>query len=146
MKISLPTGIEVNPHALPEDFEQQIKDAFADFTGGTSEAYTFQDKLYFIDMCVSDCHRTGDPDDMVMGYIKKRMAYDLEDGSFPQESEYFDIDTMADIFKLGNESQRLYSHDYDGDRYDEEAIERMLIRIMKAVLDWGQVAESEVEK
>ena len=136
MLISLPKGIEVNPHALPEDFEQQIKDAFTDFTSGTAEAYTFQDQLYFIDMCVTDCHRTGDPDDMVMAYMQKRMAYDLENGTFPQESDYYDIDAMADIFKLGNENQRLYSHDYDGDRHDEEAIEKMLIRIMKVVLFW----------
>lgn len=139
MTIELPKGIEVDPYNLPDDFENQIKAAFTDYTMGTADAYTFQDKLCFIDHCIEDCHGAKDSDDIVMADLKNCIGHDIEYGDFPEKDEYFSFDRMVYYYNMGKESQRLYSHDFGGkysERRREEAIEKMLISIMAAVLDW----------
>lgn len=136
MTITLPRGLEVNPYNLSDDFEKQIQDAFTDYTEGTREEYTFQDKLCFIDLCVEDCHGTGDSDDIVMADLKNRIGRDIEYGDFPEKDDYFSVEGMEYYYNLGKESQRMYSHNYPGDKHDKEAIEKMLIRIIQAVLRW----------
>lgn len=136
MTIILPGRLEVDPKNLPEDFEDQIRKVFTDYTEGTAEAYTFKDKLCFIDLCVEDCHGAGDSDDIVAADLKKRIGRDIEYGDFPEKDDYFSFEGMEYYCRLGKESQRMYSHNYPGDKHDEEVIEKMLIRIMQAVLSW----------
>ena len=135
MTITLPRGLEVDPYNLPDDFEKQIQDVFTDYTEGTKDAYTFQDKLCFIDHCIEDCHGTGDSDDIVRADLKNRIEHEIEYGDFPDRDEYFSFESMVYYYDLGKESQRLYSRDFK-DHHDKEAIEKMLIRIMKAILTW----------
>lgn len=136
MIITLPRGLEVDPYNLPDDFEEQIKNAFADYTNGTKEEYTFQDKLCFIDVCAEYCHNKGDSDDIIMADLKDRIGREIEYGDFPEKDDYFSLEGMEYYYNMGKESQRLYSHDFGKDHHDEEAIEKMLIRIIKTVIDW----------
>lgn len=49
MIIALRRGVTVDPMKLPEDFEQQVQEAFREYTKGTAPEYRYQDKLKFID-------------------------------------------------------------------------------------------------
>ena len=46
--INLPRGLEVDIFDLPEDFEEQVEQAFREYTSGTAKAYMYVDKLGFI--------------------------------------------------------------------------------------------------
>lgn len=50
--INLPRGLEVDIFNLPEDFKEQVEQAFREYTSGTVKAYMYVDKLGFIDSCV----------------------------------------------------------------------------------------------
>ena len=50
--VKLPRDIEVDIFDLPEDFEEQIKESFNDYTAETAEEYRYCDKLGYIDCCV----------------------------------------------------------------------------------------------
>lgn len=139
MMITLLRGLEVDPYNLPDDFDEQITNAFSDYTEGTAEAYTFQDKLCFIDNCVKDCHGTGDADDIIMEDLKYRTGRKIEYGDFPEKDDYFSLEGMEYYYNMGKESQRLYSKEFGGEyheRHLEEAIEKMLIRIIKIIINW----------
>ena len=141
MIVILPRNVEVDTNNVPEDFEQQIQDAFTAYTEGTADDYTFQDKLCFIDLCIERFHNPQrfNDDDIVMEFIKGRFENDLDNGDFPQESDYYNIDFMTECFCYGKEFRKMYSHDFGGEycnRHEEEKIEKIIIRIIKAVLDW----------
>lgn len=138
MIVILPRGVEVDTNDVPADFEYQIQDAFGAYTEGTAPEYTFQDKLCFIDNCIEKFHNPDldSSEDVVMDYLKDRFEYDITNGEFPSESEYYSFETMVDCYELGKKSCKMYSHDYEGDKHDEEKIEQVIIRIIKAVLDW----------
>lgn len=43
--INLPRGLEVDIFNLPEDFKEQVEQAFREYTSGTAKAYMYADKL-----------------------------------------------------------------------------------------------------
>ena len=49
MKIKFPRNVVVDTDNIPQDFEEQIRASFKAYTEGTAEAYTYQDKLAYID-------------------------------------------------------------------------------------------------
>lgn len=136
MIVTLPRGVIIDTNKEPgADFDEKIKEEFAQYTEGTADAYTYQDKLSFIDICVDRFHGQKDGEKAVKEYLGDRFKYDLECGDFPQEEDYYNLETMQDIYMKGKESQKLHSHD-SGDRHEEEKIERIIIRLIKAVLDF----------
>lgn len=138
MIVILPRGVEVDTNDVPEDFEYQIQDAFGAYTEGTASAYTFQDRLCFIDTCIDAFHNPDrmSSDDVVMEHLKERFEYDVRNGDFPSETEYMDFDSLVECYELGKRHSKMYSHDYGGGKHEEEKIEKLIIRIIKAVLDW----------
>lgn len=101
MIATLPRGLEIDTNNLPENFEELIKGAFAEYTIGTADDYKFEDKLRFIDLCVEALHGAKDSDDTVMEYIKDRMESDIRNGEFPEESDYYSFDFMVEMFENG---------------------------------------------
>lgn len=149
MHIRLPRGYEVDidetdVFKVPEGFKEEIARVFGEYTEGTSEACTYQDKLRFIDVCVKYLNGTRDTyeSDIVMDKVKDTFAYELEyNGEFITESDVYNLEFMAECYRDGAESARL-DQKYDEDRHKTEAKERLLIEIIKVVMDW----EREVEE
>ena len=139
MIFKLTRGLTVDTDDIPEDFEAQIQKCFSEYTYGTAKEYTFEDKLRFIDLCVEAFHGNLDEDDAVMYLVKSSMEADLNEGSFPQEDDYFSFEYMAYCYKEGRDSQRLQFGSYMyNDRHLREDVEKLLIRIIETVISWSR--------
>lgn len=130
MIATLPRGLEIDTHDMPEDFEAQVKAAFAEYTEGTAKEYTYEDKLRFLDLCIEALHGGKDSDDTVMEYLKDRMEQDIRNGEFPEESDYYSFDFMVEMFEMGKEYQSMYQNGY---RHEKESIEKAITRIIMAL-------------
>ena len=136
MKFILPRDLIVDTDNIPEDFEHQVQKVFAEYTELTAKDYTFQDKLLFIDVCVTILHGDKDNSEAVMELMKGTFEYEVsENGNFPDESDFLSTEYMEYCYAQGKDNQRLYSR-YGVERKDEEKIEKMLIRLIKAVIDY----------
>lgn len=139
LTVNLPKGLIVDVYDLPEDFESQVQKAFNEFTEGTAKDYTFMDKLRFIDLASYYLHGGKDEETAVRELIHDKLDYDLDEyGTFPDESDYLSTEFMEMCYSEGRRSQRLDSDGFkDVDSYkDREQIEKMLIRFIKAVIDY----------
>lgn len=135
MICTLPRGYEIDTNDMPEDFEAQIKEKFAEYTEGTTEEYTFEDRLRFLDLCVESLHGGKDSDDTVMEYLKDRMESDIRNGEFPDESDYYSFDFMVEMFEMGKEYQSMYMQYHKDGRHEKEGIEKAITRIIKALFN-----------
>lgn len=136
MKFRLPRDLVVDTDNLPEDFENQVQKVFAEYTELTARDYTFQDKLLFIDACVNILHGKKDNREAVMELMKDTFEYQVtEYGTFPNESDFLTTEFMEVCYEEGKRSQKMYSK-YGVDRHEEENVEKMLIRLIKAVIDY----------
>lgn len=136
MIITLPRGINVDIDNVPDNLEELVGTAFAEYTSGTSSAYTFEDKLCFIDDMTKHLHRRDSGN--VQDLIKKRFEYELhEQGRIMDSDEFYgDMAFFEDCYMLGSSDTRLYSYDYCEDRRDNEKIMKILVRGITAVMNW----------
>lgn len=72
-KIRLPRGLEVDIFNLPEDFKEQVEQAFKKYTSGTAKAYMYADKLGFVDRCIEFLNGDKDSDDVVNSLVEETM-------------------------------------------------------------------------
>lgn len=141
MIVKFPKNIKVDINNIPDDFEEQIQAAFADYTTGTSHDFTYQDKLAFIDQIVERLHKTYDEWDAVKDYLHGRFEYDLDNGSgIPDTSDYDGIEALQDVYRKGREDGRLYyQFEDDNGLRDHHVYDKvMLLEYMaiKAVIEW----------
>ena len=139
MTVNLPMGMTVDIYNLPDDFEIQVQQAFTEFTSGTSKDYTYQDKLYFIDLASKYLHGGKKPEEAVRQLMHDKFDYELDDqGRFADETDYYSTEFMEWCYEEGAESQKLHSRTFAGvkDHHDREKIEEMLVRFIKAVIDY----------
>ena len=137
--VILPKGLTADVYDLPKDFESQVQKAFSEFTEGTAKDYTFMDKLRFIDLASYYLHGGKDEEEAVRELIHDKLDYNLDEfGTFPDESDYLSTEFMEMCYSEGRRSQRLDSDRFkDVDSYkDREQIEKMLLRFIKAVIDY----------
>ena len=139
MIVKLPMNMEVDVYNLPDDFEIQVQQAFTEFTSGTSKDYTYQDKLYFIDLASKHLHGDRKYDEAVRQLMHDKFDYELDDqGRFADETDYYCTEFMEQCYQEGAESQKLHSRSFEGvkDHHDREKIEEMLVRFIKAVIEF----------
>lgn len=139
MIIRLPRKVEIDLDNIPEDFDQIVRDTFRDYTEETRDDYCFEDKLCFIDRCVELLRKVDDPDDEVMKLMKDYLEYEVREyATVPEEGDYLCFDFMEQCFRAGREKSRLYSDSekYAKNRRDHEKIEKLLLRIMRVVIDY----------
>lgn len=136
MIFELPRGLTVDTNNVPGDFEEQVQKTFAGYTELTHKDYTFQDKLMFIDVCVGILHGDKDDDAAVMDLMKDTFEYQVtEYGTFPNETDFLTTEFMEACYKEGKKNQYLHFRNSAGN-HEIEKIEKMLIRLIKAVLDY----------
>ena len=137
MIISLPRKLNIDIDNVPDDLEEQVRKAFAEYTSETAEEYTFEDKLCFIDDCTRKLHHRDSEN--VRELIKERFAYELDENNTIADPDdfYGDMAFFEDCYNLGVSDTRLYSHCYCTDnRRDNEKIMKILVRVIKAVIEW----------
>ncbi len=139
MTVNLPMKMTVDVYNLPDDFEIQVQQAFTEFTCGTSKDYTYQDKLYFIDLASKHLHGEKPSEESVRQLMHDKFDYELDEcGRFADETDFYSIEFMEWCYQEGAENQKLHSRTFEGvkDHHDREKIEEMLVRFIKAVIDY----------
>lgn len=137
MIVHLPRDLYIDIDNIPEDFELQVQQKFAEYTEGTHPDYMFQDKLAFIDLTVKRLHGDKDSQEAVMDLMKDTFEFNVKEyGDFPGESDFLSVEFMEQCYTTGKESQRLHSHFETEEHHIYEKIEKLLLRLIQAVLDY----------
>lgn len=90
--ISLPRGLEVDIFDLPEDFKEQVEQAFREYTSGTAKAYMCVDKLGFIDRCVEYLNGKVDSNSAVNTLVEEEMIAEWRNnGEIIKEDDIYNI-------------------------------------------------------
>ena len=135
--INLPRGLEVDIFDLPEDFKEQVEQAFREYTSGTAKAYMHADKLGFIDRCVEYLNGNEDSYDVVNTLVEEEMIAEWRNnGEIIKEDDIYNIDFMEDCYKKGKEDARLNSHFRTDDHHIYDQIQKVLVRIIKVVMSY----------
>lgn len=96
-RIRLPRGLEVDIFNLPEDFKEQVEQAFEKYTSGTAKAYMYVDKLGFVDRCIEFLNGGKDSDDAVNSLIEEMMIAEWRNnGEIIKEDDIYSFESMED--------------------------------------------------
>lgn len=135
--IELPRGLEVDVFNLPEDFENQIKNAFRDYTKGTAKEYMYVDKLGFIDRCVEYLNGDKHSDDVVNSLVEEAVISEWRNnGEIINEDDIYCIDFMEECYRKGKENAELASHFGTDDHHIYDQIQKVLVRIIRVVMNY----------
>lgn len=54
MNIILPRGVKIDIDHVPDNLEEIVQKSFGEYTHGTSRAYTYEDRLMYIDVMMKN--------------------------------------------------------------------------------------------
>jgi hypothetical protein len=135
--ISLPRGLEVDIFDLPEDFKEQVEQAFREYTSGTAKAYMCVDKLGFIDRCVEYLNGKVDSNSAVNTLVEEEMIAEWRNnGEIIKEDDIYNIDFMEDCYSKGKEDAKLNSHFRTNDRHIYDQIQKVLMQVITIVMNY----------
>ena len=141
--INLPRGLKVDIFNLPEDFKEQIEQAFREYTSGTAKAYMHVEKLEFIDCCVEYLNGGKDSDDAVNTLVEETMIAEWRNnGEIIKEDDIYSIDFMEDCYRKGKEDTKLNSRFGTDDHHIYDQIQKVLVQVITIVMNYE---DSEVE-
>lgn len=136
MIITLPRGVNIDIDHAPKNLEEIVQKTFGEYTHGTSAAYTYEDKLMFIDVMMKNIWSVNAESD-VQQMILNRFKYNLEEqGELTEPEEFLSVEFMQDCYTAGNERGRLRCRGVTDDRHDDEKIMQIVARVVKAVMNW----------
>lgn len=135
--INLSRGLEVDIFDLPEDFKEQVEQAFKEYTSGTAKEYMYMDKLRFIDGCVKYINGNRSSDEMVNILAKKMMceAWD-ERKELIEEDDIYSFEFMQQCYDAGIENASLSPYPGKVDRYIYDQIQKVLVQIITIVMNY----------
>lgn len=135
--INLPRGPEVDIFNLPEDFKEQVEEAFEMYTFGTAKAYMYVDKLGFIDRCVERLNGNEDSDKVVNSLVEEAMIAEWRNnGEIIKEDDIYSFEFMEDCYRKGKEDARLNSHFGTDDHYIYDQIQKVLVQVITIVMNY----------
>mgnify|MGYP006873063398 CR=1 FL=1 len=139
--IEIRPGIRIDIYNPPEDFEDQIKASFWEYTTGTHKDFTYQDKLSFIDQIVESLHKAGDEWDAVKNLLIDQFEYDLDNGfGLPDTEDYNSLEFMQECYSRGVEDHKLHYQFEDKNGFkDHHVYDKIMMleyRAIKAVIEW----------
>lgn len=140
--LEFPRGLVVDVERVPDNFDELIAKAFTEYTHGTAKAYTYQDKLAFIDKCREYAYNVAqfDTGDEVRGLIKTEFARELDDfGEIPDAEDFLSIGFMEQCYNEGFQKGKcdLYGS-FKNDRHVDEKIMQLLYRAIQVVIGWEE--------
>lgn len=135
--INLPRGLEVDIFDLPDDFKEQVEQAFREYTSGTAREYMCVDKLGFIDRCVEYLNGKVDSNSAVNTLVEEEMIAEWRaNGEIIKEDDIYCIDFMEDCYRKGNEDAKLNSHFGTDDHYIYDQIQKVLVQVITIVMNY----------
>ena len=149
MKIKLPWIKPFDTLALPDDFEDQIRESFKKYTRGTSTRYTWKDKMLYISHLPLIFKGMIDlPDYIIADKEVKNLIHCELDYKLDEEDDVLDRDDiysfefMCQCFIDGMKCVRpLQEYEsYSSSTNDET--QKVMFRIMQIVMNWEPEEES----
>ncbi len=135
--INLPKELEVDIFNLPEDFKEQVEQAFKEYTSGTAKVYMCVDKLGFIDRCVEYLNGKVDSNSAVNTLVEEEMIAEWRNNSeIIKEDDIYSIDFMKDCYRKGKEDARLNSHFGTDDYHIYDQIQKVLVQVIAIVMNY----------
>lgn len=136
MVITLPRGIKIDIDRVPGNLEEIVQKSFDEYTKGTSRAYTYEDRLMYIDVMMKNIWHADAQRD-VQKLILDRFKYNLDDqGELTEPEEFLSVSFMEDCYNLGHDRTRLRCRGVTEDRHDDEKIMKIIERVIRAVMNW----------
>ena len=100
----------------------------------TAKAYTYQDKLAYIDVCRKHLHRADDTGSCVRELMKDLLEYQVtEQGEIPDKEDYLSVEFMENCYDAGRTN--LYAR-YTGNHHIDDKIMDLLVRAIKVVINY----------
>lgn len=135
--INLPRGLEVDIFDLPDDFKEQVEQAFREYTSGTAKAYMCVDKLGFIDRCVEYLNGKVDSNSAVNTLVEEEMIAEWRNnGEIIKEDDIYSIEFMEDCYRKGKEDAKLNSHFGTDDHHIYDQIQKVLVQMIAIVMNY----------
>ena len=135
--INLPRGLEVDIFDLPDDFKEQVEQAFREYTSGTAKAYMCVDKLGFIDRCVEYLNGKVDSNSAVNTLVEEEMIAEWRNnGEIIKEDDIYSIEFMEDCYRKGKEDAKLNSHFGTDDHHIYDQIQKVLVQVITIVMNY----------
>ena len=139
MKVKFPRGLVFDLNNIPEDFDDQIRQAFREYTEETNKDYRFHDKLLFIDRTVNLLHGGHDNDTLVDDWINGYAEYERkENGYFITGDDVYSWDGLVSMIELGKKQQSLYGEYVERGSHEDEKIMMLLVKVIKAVMNYEE--------
>ena len=135
--INLPRGLKVDIFDLPEDFKEQVEQAFKEYTSGTAKAYMYVDKLGFIDCCVRHINGNKDSYDVVDQKVEDYITSQWREyGLLDNKDDVYSADFMADCYAEGVRNAVLCSHFGNDDHHIYDQIQKVLVQVITIVMNY----------
>ena len=144
MIIRLPWTSPIDTLNLPEDFEDQVKESFKDFTKGTSTDYTWMDKMTYISRLPLIFRNTTNLSDLTIaeGEVIKDLIHERSDYELEEEDDVIDrddiysFDFMCKCFAEGMRYMKPLQEYEPSSCSKNDETEKVMFRIMQIVIDW----------
>lgn len=135
MIIKLPRGLSIDIDNPPENLEELVQKAFAEYTYGTSREYTDEDRLTFIDLMIERTKFATDANARVHDLLLERFDWEIFDqGRIPDRDDFFDVEFFEYCFEQGQKHANLiYRND---DHHISDKANRFIARIVRAIMTW----------
>ena len=129
------TGYELNTLNPSEDFEERIKEVFAEFTEGTSEEYTFADKLEFLDLLRVYIYGNADDYEIVEDLIMDHAKYELSEFfRLPDKDDYRSIEFMTKCARQGFRPFYICGKEKSSSLNDKT--QKTILRVIQIIVNW----------
>lgn len=128
-----PRGVEVmiTPKSVVSDeFRQQIRDSFRDYTWGTREDYRYQDKLAYINLIREENFKV-DAENLINKYINNQIWDQGE----------FSFETLESLIDEGVSRSLKDWHQWSGDHHLDEPACKFVQAAIEEVMNYPETDE-----
>lgn len=139
--MSVKTNVEVRCAKIdllnpPENLEEIVAEQFGEFTHGTAEDYTDDDRLSFIENIRRDMY--DDETDGCREIIHKYVDDEIYEygGDIPTRDDYNTVEMMTWCYEQGLRPFDMETVRGQIDHHDREKAQHTLCRIIKTVMNW----------
>lgn len=124
--------VRITPKSVVTDeFRQQIRDSFRDYTYGTREDYRYQDKLAYINLIREENFKV-DAEDLINEYIKEQI---WDQGEFSLD-DFKDFEILESLINEGVGRSLKDWHHWSGDHHLDEPACRFVLAAIEEVMNY----------
>ena len=134
-----PRGIEIRitpKSVVTDEFRQQIRDSFRDYTYGTHEDYRYQDKLAYINLIREENFKV-DAEDLLNEYINNQI---WDQGEFSLD-DFKSFEILESLINLGIDRSLQDWHHWSGDHHLDEPACKFVQAAIEEVINYPETDE-----